>query len=330
MTKAQEPLTASPGRPRKGRLARAGDKLRMAFMLLGKTWGSNTAAPNHLFNMKRWGQCGLPKSIKTVKEDIRAGVSFDRVSRYAALLNVTPSMLTDDALAPTDPAFVSAVVAAKPDQAPPTIMLQNIFGGTVNEQFLDYNRPEYVNALFELLKGFYVVYLAKVPFDVGVNKMALAIHTADPYCLRLDARFYLETEPNSLHGELHCWGAFLYGNFHLTEMQSFAVAMLPEPLRNPLIASRKPFHMSGKYLFGSEAFGREPLFALLHMERRAALPGADWAGAFEDFCRENISYQFLFPGDPEHDYALARLRGTGETGLGQDAAAPPGRAPQSA
>jgi len=298
----------APGRPRKDRQRHAGEKLRMAFMLLQKTWGSNTAVANHVFNMKRWSACGLPKSIKTVKEDIRLGLAYDRLLRYASLLNIAPSLLADDGVKHTDPDFVTAVVRGKADVAPPSIMLQNVFGDAVNEKFLDYNRPEYISELHDLVKGFYVVYLLKVPSGIGVNKMVLAIHDADVYCLRMKARFYLETELNSMDGEMHCWGTFLYANFHLNEMQSFATAMFPEPLRNPVIASRKPFHMDGKYLFGSEAFGREPLFAALHMERREELPEAGWEEAFEAFAREHISYQFLFAGDPEYDYAMARLK----------------------
>lgn len=302
----------TPGRPRKDRLVHAGDKLRMAFMLLQKTWGSNSNVPNHIFNMKRWEACGLPKSIKTVKEDIRHGVAYDRLFRYASLLNIAPSMLADDGIKHTDPDFVTAIVKGKADVAPPSIMLQNMFGDAVNEKFLDFNRPEYVGELFDLVKGFYVVYLMKIPFDIGINKMVMAVHDADVYCLRAKARFYLETELNSMDGEMHRWGTFLYANFHLNEMQSFAVAMLPEPLRNPVIAGRRPFHMNGKYLFGSEAFGREPLFAVLHMERRQLLPDKDWEDAFEAFARENIAYQFLFAGDQEYDYAMARLRSAGE------------------
>lgn len=309
-------LYSPAGRPRKNRIAQAGDKLRMAFMLLQKTWGSNAGVPNHIFNMKRWDMCGLPKSIKTVKEDIRGGVPYDRVVKYASLLNINPSILSDDEVKYTDPDFVSAVVKGKSDVVPPSIMLQNVFGGSVNEKFLDYNRPEYITDLFDLLSGFYIVYLMKVPFDVGINKMAMAIYSVDSYFLRIRSRFYLETDENGMDGELHRWNAFLYGNMYLSEMHSFAVAMFPEPLRSPVIAGRKPFYMTGKYLFGSEAFGREPLFAMLHMERRQRLPQQGWEEDFDVFCREHLSYQFIFAGDPEYDYAMVRLHGPGEGGWG--------------
>ncbi|WP_243363181.1 hypothetical protein [Fundidesulfovibrio terrae] len=302
----------TPGRPRKNRALHAGDKLRMAFMLLQKSWGSNTNVPGHIFNMKRWEFCGLPKSIKTVKEDIRCGVAYDRLVRYASLLNIPPALLADDSVRHADPDFVTAIVKGKSDGVPPSIMLQNIFGTTVNEKFLDFNRPEYVGELFDLIKGFYIVYLMKFPLDVGINKMALAIYDTDVYCLRMKANFFLETEQNSMDGEMHRWGSFLYANFYLNEMHSFAMAMLPEPLRNPVIVGRKPFYMTGKYLFGSEAFSREPLFAVFHMERHEPLPEVDWEDSFEAFCRENISYQFLFSGEPEYDYAMVRLRSAGE------------------
>lgn len=303
---------STPGRPRKGRMPRAGDKLRMAFMLLQKTWGSNTSAENHVFNMKRWSLCGLPRSIKTVKEDIRGGVAYDRLSNYASLLNVPASMLSDDSIMHSDPEFVSAIVKMKTDQVPPSILFQHIFGNTVSEKFLDYNRQEYTTELFETLKGFYVVYLSKIPFDVGINKMAFAIHEIDAYCLKVSAKFYLETDMNTMHGEMHRWGSFLQAGLYMNEMQSFATALFPEPLRTPLVAARKPFSMLGKYLFGADPFGREPLFALLYMERRQNLPEMGWEEAFETFCRDNLSYQFLFSGDPEYDYALVRLRGDAE------------------
>lgn len=311
-----------PGRPRKTRIRLAGEKLRMAFLLLKKTWGSNTDVQNHVFNMKRWDECGLPKSIKTVKEDIRSGISMDRVFSYASLLNVPPACLTDDGVKHADPAFIAAVMSGKADVTPPSITMQHVFGTAVVEKFFDYNRPEYLGELFGMLKGFYVVYLTKVPFDVGINKMVMAIHDVDDYCLRVDAKFYLETELNGMSGEIHRWGAFLIANYYLSNMQSFGFAMMPEPMRSPVISGRKPFYMSGKYLFGAEAFGREPLFALFHMEKRQELPENGWTEAFEAFAMEHISYQFIFSGDPEYDYAMLRLRSAGEgswpeTGLAQ-------------
>lgn len=312
-------LRYSPaGRPKKTRVVQAGEKLRMAFMLLQKTWGSNSNVSNHIFNMKRWDICGLPKSIKTVKEDIRCGVAYDRIIRYASLLNVHPSILSDDAVRYTDPDFVSAIVKGCSDVVPPSIMLQNVFGNSVNDKFLDFNRQEYVSELFDMISGYYVVYLMKFPLDVGINKMAMVIHDAEAYCLRLKAKFYLETELNTMDGELHRWNTFLYGDLYLNEMNSFAMAMFPEPLRSPVIAGRKPFYMTGKYLFGSEAFGRDPLFAVLHMERRERLPEHGWQEEFEIFCRDHLSYQFIFAGDPEYDYAMARLRSAGESGWSGD------------
>lgn len=313
--------SAALGRPRKSRALHAGDKLRMAFTLLQKTWGSNTSVQNHIFNMKRWNACGLPRSIKTVKEDIRCGIAYDRLPNYASLLNISSSILSDESTSHTDPNFISAIINAKTDIAPPSIMLQNVFGTAVNEKFLDFNRHEYIKELFELINGFYIVYLMKVPPGIGINKMVMAISNADAYCLRVKSKFYLETDLNSIDGEMHRWGSFLYANFYMNEMQSFAMAMLHDPMRNPVLAARKPFYMTGKYLFGSEAFGKEPLFAVFHMERRQHLPDENWDEAFEAFCLEHLSYQFLFPGEPEHDYALARLRstveGTWDFGAGQ-------------
>lgn len=65
-------MAKSAGRPPKIRFPMAGEKLKRALGLLGKSYGINRKSQNHVFNWERWIESGLPKSITTIRENTQA------------------------------------------------------------------------------------------------------------------------------------------------------------------------------------------------------------------------------------------------------------------
>ncbi|WP_428561788.1 MAG: hypothetical protein ACP59X_19730 [Solidesulfovibrio sp. DCME] len=289
------------GRPAKSRHPVAGEHLRQALKVLGKTWRKNVHDPDHVRNWEAWSAQALPRSPTTIDADMRLGVPEERLVAYAQCLGISPRTLLSPgtdiraALGMSRPARFAGAAAPGLGFAPP-----------FTDDYLAYNAAPALKKLFELVGGVYRAhYLLSITEEVhhcafwfaGTENHRLLGHG---FFVRYGLDTFFRSTTFRWHNNLHT----LYLCDNNKELGHF---LLVDPSRHNLIASRRPFRLFGQGVTDSGLADNAPVLFTFGMERLdipgGLSPGTAWDRAC-DAVRERPSVR---PGEADYETARAAV-----------------------
>ncbi len=260
-------MAKSAGRPPKIRFPMAGEKLKRALGLLGKSCGINRKSQNHVFNWERWIESGLPKSITTIREDITAGIPEDRIRAYARCFQVSHRIIIDDEIGPEDSRFVDALLGEKRG----SLSEEGLFGHLQQSEFSNhyqrYNTRDYLQRLFELVKGVYECYWASDEAPHQILRCALIIEKVGNWELLCRAAYHYYETDNHIRPFIFRWLNNLHVVSSADDYKSLFHAMFVDPLKIPSIMNTKPFSLLGLALSEDGEIGIRPMFSRLFISR---------------------------------------------------------------
>lgn len=285
---------SSLGRPAQRRNAVAGEHLRLALRLLGKTWRKNTRDPDHVLNWSDWTALGLPRSATTIDADMRHGVPEERLSAYAQCLGISLAAFKSH---DTDIRAELGLPGRSHAAAPP---LDFGFGPAFRDDYLAYNSKQYLQRLFGLLGGVYRVHYV-LPIADFVNRCAFWLYRVGDHRLRgrgMFMRFGLE---NMFDATMLRWHNNLHTTYLCNESKEFGHFLLNDPLRHNLIMRRIPFWLRGVGMTDSGLSDNAPVAFTFRMERLTAPDGVSSEDVWRAECEGIRRRPSIHPGEPDHD-----------------------------
>uniref|UniRef100_I2Q3P8 Uncharacterized protein n=1 Tax=Desulfovibrio sp. U5L TaxID=596152 RepID=I2Q3P8_9BACT len=296
----------SPGRPRKTRIPGSGDKLRRALEILGLSWGKRHAAARHVLRDGRWAECGLPKSVNTIAEDIRLGLPLGRLAGYAAFLNIPIGLLQDEAVPAHSAPFAQAVFAAREEAAALNLPFVKSFDKSFCRHLYACNPQTYINALFGLLRGVYALRAVFPPSREIHNGCAL-VHAAEDHCLRAEAFMPFRHTDIRFEATIFRWGGNLHLSYYSRDLYTFGRLLTEDPLRHFAVANRRPFHLALAGVADSLIESRTFDIVRCLAKRLDDGPETDLTDRYAAACREARLRPTVFPADPDHARLLDQV-----------------------
>ncbi len=290
--------TPKPGRPAKTRIPAAGEHLRHALRVLGKTWRKNTKDPDHVLNWPAWTAAGLPRSATTIDADIHLGIPEERMAAYAQCLGLSPRALASPE---TDVrAFLGSERAETGATLPP---LANGFGPSFQDDYLAYNHPSYLSELFALVGGVYrVSYLLSI--SDNIYRCAFWFCSVGRSCIQGRGFFMMFGLENFFTSSTFRWHNNLHSMFLCDNRKELGYYMLIDPLRHNLIMRRTPFWLRGQGMTDSGLADNAPVPFTLRMEKRAPAEAQAEGQAWDRECDDVRRRPAIHSEDA--DYAAMR------------------------
>lgn len=289
------------GRPAKPRSPVAGEHLRHALRILGKSWRKNTKDPEHVLNWKTWTALGLPRSATTIDADIRLGVPEERLAAYAQCLGLSPR-----ALASPETDVRAELGTTWPAQAVTTPSLDLGFGPAFQDEYLACNSPKYLQKLFDLVGGVYRVHYALPIADI-INRCSFWFYAAEEHHILargLFVRFGLE---NFFKANTFRWHNNLHTMYFCDNKKELGHFLLVDPLRHNLVARRTPFWLKGQGVTDSGLGDNAPVPFTFRMEKLPTpshlTPGAFW----DQECEALRQRPAIHPDEADYDTLRAEV-----------------------
>ena len=276
------------GRPRSLRFAGTGEKLYMALKLSGLSWGTRGEA-EQFTRSRRWLDCGLPRSINTVLEDIRAGMAAERLDRYAGYFKVAAQVFLDTSVGAYSPDFFCQILKGRHDSR--AVSPFELGRGAVSLELLNrQNDVRYLNDLQGVLGGLYDMIVRTEPADGTLQTVGvLAVPDA----------------PVDFHGRVFRWHNYLHVHYASADNQLLGYMMTPDPLHSVLVRHRRPFFMKLHALSGNLVPAAQPDLSIIYVLRRGEPPAA-----FEALRRAAIERPLLELGHPRYEAVMEMLART--------------------
>jgi len=266
------------GRPAKARNRAAGEHLRLALRILGKTWRKNTKDPDHVLNWKAWIALGLPRSATTIDADIRLGVPLERLAAYAQCLGLPQRHFGSPQTDIRALLALSGQTRAAWDHAPTPD-----FGAVFQDEYRAYNAPHYIDRLFALIGGVYRVHYG-LSHSNHIHNCAFWLHTQEEHRILGRGFFVIFGLENRFTSITYRWHNNLHTHYLCDNHKEFGHIILPDPLRHNLIARRAPFWLSGNGVTDSGLADNAPTTVALRMEKRPAAEQAACEALWEREC----------------------------------------------
>ncbi len=292
------------GRPGSRRIPAAGEQLRRALKILGKTWRKNVASPDHVLNWTMWEAFGLPRSPTTIDADMRLGVPEERLGAYAQCLGLAPEVLADPGAD-----IRAALWSRKGGEASlPDLGL----GAAFLEGWRKHNDPRYVRDLFALIGGAYRVFYV-LPIFERINRCAFWFQEAQEDRIAGRGLFFMFGLENFFEAAFFRWHNNLHGTFLCANRLELGYLMFVDPLRHNLIARRDPFWLKGKGMTDSGLVDNAPAHFTFLMEKLSGPGGPggtgeeDGAVLWERECEEVRRAPSLGPDDPDFEALRERI-----------------------
>jgi hypothetical protein len=294
------------GRPRKNRVPGSGDKLRRALEILGMTWGKNNATTNHVLRNDRWARCNLPKSVNTIREDMKLGLPADRMAGYASFLNIPMELLRDAGVTCGETAFVQAVSAAREASTALNLPLFTSYNDNFCRQYYAHNQRDYIASLFDLMRGLYTFQTVWPPSDEIHNGCAL-LHAAEDHFLRATIFMFLHATDIVYEAVLFRWGNNLHISYYSLDMYVLGRLLTMDPLRDFAVSHRKPFYLDFSGV--SDAITGPKTFSIIHCraEQIDRTPEPSLRARFEQACHKVRRRPAISPTDDNHARLLKRI-----------------------
>lgn len=298
----------TPGRPRKNRVPGSGEKLRRALEILGWSWGKNSAAAGHVLQNARWEQCGLPKSVNTILDDIKLGLPVDRLAGYASFLNLPAELMQREDIGACSPAFLESVFSAREEATALHLPLFSAYDRKFCQRFYADNDLNYMEALFARLQGVHVVHITHPP-STEIRVGCVLVHAAEAHHLCASVLMRLRGVDVPHEAVIFRWGNNLHISFYSRDLFIFGRMLAEDPLRSFAASHRKPFrlHLSGI----SDATTGPGTFTIIRArsEQVVQAGGAALRDGWERVCRDVRARPVILPSDPDHATLLTAVAG---------------------
>ena len=285
------------GRPRALRLEGTGEKLYMALKLTGLSWGTRAEA-EHFTRSRRWLDCGLPRSVNTVIEDIRAGIAAERLDRYLAYFQIPAELFLDAVVGAYSPEFSCGVLKSR-HQARAVSPLDPRHDAVTFEHLNRQNDEKYLHDLLRMLGG---VYDLAVRYEHSDAWLLGAAIIGEPTDGGLQAAGFLTVGEVSLdfHARLFRWHNYLHVHYASIDNQLLGYMMTPDPLQSILTRHRRPFYMKLNALSGNLIPAPEPDRSVIYALRQES----DGSGSMSEVYnarRDAVARQpLLTPDQPRY------------------------------
>jgi hypothetical protein len=296
------------GRPPKQRDAVAGERLRLILEFLGKSWGRNRDADNHVLRWSRWERCGLPRSVNTLRDDMQRGIPLDRLSNYAECFGMNVSLLTDSSLTVDDPTFVTALHRAKRSvirEGEPPFLL---FGPEVQERYLYYNSPDYLQELHALLGGPHIVHYASEQMPGAILICTLLIEGVGEHRLYGRSRFVFQGVEIQVVVSVFRWHNNVHAFYHSDDYLEFGHHIMVDPVRHQIVRLRDPLFVHTHGITDDGMAENRPVHFRGRIEswplQEGESPEQGWERANEHMRKQPI----ILENDQEYKAMMAGLR----------------------
>uniref|UniRef100_I2Q3L3 Uncharacterized protein n=1 Tax=Desulfovibrio sp. U5L TaxID=596152 RepID=I2Q3L3_9BACT len=290
------------GRPKAVRLAGTGEKLYMALKLSGLAWGARRG-PNHILESGRWEECGLPRSINTVIEDIRSGMPVTRLDRYAVFFQVPADLFLNEATSPHAPEFSCEILKRKHHSQLPSPPALGLRDALALERRRERNALGRNFGLSRMLAGAYRLFYKNDAAEVLCNGAALVGGQAREG-VGVAAVMVFEAVAIELSGIVFQWHNHLHVQYQSLDRQVLGYLMAPDPMQSIVLRQRQPFCLRLYGLAGSLGLSLEPDRFEVVAVRRETSGNREAEEIYGDLCDLIRREPALAPGHP--DWAAGR------------------------
>jgi hypothetical protein len=276
----------------------------MALKLLGLAWGTRAEA-EHFTRSSRWLDCGLPRSINTVLEDIRAGIVVERLDRYLSYFQVPAELFLDAGIGAYSPEFSCGILRSRHRVrvVSPLDPQHDVFSFEhLNRQ----NDEKYLHDLLGVIGG---VYHLAVRHDQCEAWLLGAAVIGDPVDSGLQTTGFLAVGDIALdfHGRLFRWHNYLHVHYASSDNQLLGSMMTPDPLQSFLIRHRRPFYMKLHTLAGNLIPSPEPDRTIIYALRQESDAAGNLVDAY-NVLRDAVARQpLLTPQQPRYTAIMEML-----------------------
>ncbi|WP_428567452.1 MAG: hypothetical protein ACP59X_07895 [Solidesulfovibrio sp. DCME] len=297
------------GRPKSVRVGDTGEKLYMALKLTGMSWGTRVG-PNHIAVNPRWAQCGLPRSINTVIEDIRSGLPVHRLERYAAFFQVPADLFADTAIGPYSATFSCEILKNKNRLSPSPALEASLLNRQASRHVREHNGVAANYPLYQLLGGVYTVYYKRCGSDTLYQGVARA-EIQTEVGMSVVGVIVFDGIPVEISGTLFRWNSAIHIQYHSEDYQILGYLIGPNPMDSILLRRRNPFFLKLHGLAGNLELTAEPDRYEACVVKQAPVEGQGVAQAFGGLLDQAMRNRALTPEDGEYA-AVAALFGAPE------------------
>ncbi|KHK01051.1 hypothetical protein NY78_3592 [Desulfovibrio sp. TomC] len=280
------------------RLEGTGEKLYMALKLTGLAWGTRLEA-EQFTRSRRWLDCGLPRSVNTVIEDIRSGIAAERLDRYLAYFQMPAELFLDAAVGAYSPEFSCGVLKSR-HQSRAVSPLDPRQDSVIFEHLNRQNDKQYLHDLVQVLGGVYDLAVRYKHSDVWLLGAAII---GEPTEGGLQAAGCLAVDEVSLdfHARLFRWHNYLHVHYASNDNQLLGYMMTPDPLQSILIRHRRPFYMKLDTLSGNLIPSPEPDRATIYALRQEPEGSGSMSEAYNALREAVVSQPLLTPDQPRYE-----------------------------
>lgn len=274
--------------------------------MLGLSWGKNLTAENHVLRSPRWIRCRLPRSVNTIAEDMKLDLPADRLTSYAAFLNIPVDMLQDAAVTAGSDVFGKALSKAREMTEAINLPLFSAFSQDFCKQYYHNNHQEYITPLFKQLYGLYSLHVYLPPYQEIHNGCAI-VHLNQDNVLSARAFLCMMETDIQFDAIIFRWSNNIHISYYSTDMFIFGRLLAEDPSRQFAISRRKPFSLSlcgvSDTITGPQTHG----FVFVRAERMDLPADGDLWEQWRRTCLTVRRQPLLSPRDATFAHALDRL-----------------------
>ena len=285
---------SSAGRPTFERNYSAGHNLRIALKLLGKTWRKDVDSPNHVHNWSTWTDCGLPRSSNTIDKDIREGVPEKRITAYALCLGLTPEDLCSNKI---DMTRQLSTLKVRGQEQP--LFLPSGYTERHFDNWLEFNRPTYIQRMFTLMGGVYRMHYILQGID-EVYQCALWIYGAETHRMLMRGMFIMFDNENIFEANIFRWHNNLHTHFLCENCLELGYTMTIDPLRHNIVNQRSPFWLRGTGMTDRGLSNNYPITFVFREEQIPCPEGMSEEEHWQRECKAIRQRNSIAPGEPEY------------------------------
>jgi hypothetical protein len=293
------------GRPKNIRIVSAGEKLYLALKLSGLSWGAKVGS-NHISRSRRWAECGLPKSVNTVLDDIRSGVPLERIDRYAAFFHASAELFLDESIHAESPDFSGQILKSLYRYRCSNPLAPRFTDASLLELFTTQNGEQELFELQETVTGLYRLYFLESGAS-GIRLGAAIIGEQCDFGLFTSGCLSHDGVRLDFEGRLFCWKNFLHVRYCSIDFSLLGYMMTPDPRQTILIKNRSPFYMIFHTLSGDLMQAPEPKRRRICAVRHEKAEGKALEDGYEKLLNEMTAKPVLSPDDPYLELVLSKL-----------------------
>lgn len=289
------------GRPYMRRNKTAGQNLRTALKILGKTWRKNVAHPSHVRNWHNWSECNLPTSATTIDGDMRNGVPEKRITRYALCLGVDPEVLCSPGAD-----WVKLLHGEAMGPSRQIVYMAPGFAEKYALQGLEYNRPSYIKELFSLMGGVYRMNYLISGVEL-IHHCILWVHSIETHRMLIRGHFIMFGMENHFEGSMFRWHNNLHAHYLCENGTELGYILTADPLRHNIIRQRNPFWLRGTGITDRGLADNQPVSFTFHKQQLPVPENMTEEEFWQYECKKIHAKPFTSPGEPDYSHLYSAI-----------------------